>query len=171
MYVAKRNLLEYKKQPGKILLRSFDLPPDNPYYLKEITESMYKKEFDETIKMLKMDNYRRLVTVLPLYTNRNTVVPLPCVVDTGAPRMLYLGSAALNILDALHCIATDISHGWDQLAGKTCWNGNTVHRPLVEQLPVQHDISGEVRANLIGLLLMEKLSMLDVQQLPLLASK
>jgi len=51
--------------------------------------------------VIKFEDSRRLVIVLPLYTNHESVLSWPFVVDPGAPRMLYLGAVSLHQLDAI----------------------------------------------------------------------
>ena len=39
--------------------------------------------------------FRRILTILPLYTPQQQVVPIPCIIDTGAPTTLVLGVGAM----------------------------------------------------------------------------
>jgi len=53
-----------------------------------------------------------------------------------------------------------------------CWNGVTLHLPIIEQLPDRYDNKGgDFRTNLLGLMLMEEFLMLSVQLLPKIIKK
>jgi len=147
-----------------ILLNKTDLPLDHPRYLKMISEDEYNTEFGspKICEILDFDQQvKRLVAVIPLYIgsqNRN-VIPVPCIVDTGAPKMLYLGKVATQCLESFNCL------GYGTYAnvalGKIHWRGRELNRPYVDRLPERYEIGdGDVRTNLIGLGAMNRLGML-----------
>ena len=66
---------------------------------------------DFTWKRYIDDDLARLGILLPLHTKRGTIILVPWIIDTGAPRMLYLGKKlkAFNQLDKLHYIGYGIN--------------------------------------------------------------
>ena len=71
---------------------------------------------------------KRLIGVIPLYVPKEqgfagSIVPIPYILDTGAPKMLYLGRKALKCLGGLHCIEWGTYK--KRAIGNICWNGLT----------------------------------------------
>ena len=154
---------ESRKSAPKILLQEWDLPPKNPDYLTEITENKFKTDFGEIIKLIKNENSMswRWVTVLPLYTERGSVLPLPVIIDTGAPRMLYMGTTAYFKLESLRCVGYQPTRAWDRFLGKVYWKGKSLKRPMIERLPEAYEMNrSDIRTNLVGLMVLEELSMI-----------
>jgi len=55
--------------------------------------------------------YRRICTIIPLYLNdAKNVIPIPCLIDTGAPAFMLLGSAASNILKKQGVLKGEINY-------------------------------------------------------------
>lgn len=71
--------------------------------------------------------------MIPLYVRDKhgveSVVPVPCILDTGAPKMLYFGRIATNILTSIGCIQWGVYNSW--VIGKIQWKGVDIINPDV----------------------------------------
>ena len=100
---------------------------------------------------------RQIATVLPLHASDTGVVPIPFIVDTGAPKVMYLGSGSVAKLKELKLIK-DVTAGVHiyHLLG-TLFNQEemaSLDQPYVSALPihfVEASIRGDPRINLLGL--------------------
>jgi len=95
-------------------------------------------------------HYNRVLTVLPLYTDHGQkVVPIPCIIDTGAPSTLVLCAGAMAALKQKNLLIGDILM---RAAGIIKKNGRKIVKPRISQLPdhLEFDES-DVRCNLLGL--------------------
>ena len=97
-----RLIFDWSHKTSDELLSELDLPPRNHKYVTEIKEEDFKSEFGKGIQKIVVDEMIvRLVMVIPLYTKNGTVLPLPCILDTGAPKMIYLGRESFNRIDKM----------------------------------------------------------------------
>ena len=84
------------------------LPPADPDYLKILEEKLFIEKYGGgkvyKIRIAGTKRMRRLAVVLPLKISKNKVIPIPCVVDTGAPGLIYLGSKPLELLYAMNLV-------------------------------------------------------------------
>jgi len=127
-------------KPLDVLLNQKYLSPKNPKYLKEIREKEFATEFHTDVIPITMKGFiARSVTVIPLHTRRGSVIPFAWILDTGAPRMVFLGKAAYDRFVQLNVIG----HGPmpNVLLGKMCWRGRELKDPIVECLPVNYNSS------------------------------
>ena len=140
-----------------LLLSDLDVMSQDKRYLTKITE----EEFSE------MDNaswvpitsgidkyYKRICTIVPLYVDKSSmVVPIPCIIDTGAPTFMILGEGATVALQRYNIIPRgEITM---IVKGTMIKNGYRVTNPVVSQLP-DHlystpDARKDVRLNVLGL--------------------
>ena len=152
-----------------ILLTEMDLPPSNPKYLVEMTVEDYNTECGNgdsgnfIWKRYIDDDLARLGILLPLHTKRGTIIPVPWIIDTGAPMMLYLGKEAFNQLDKLHYIGYGI-YG-SAFTGEIKYKNMTLKKPRVELLPTRYELltdgKGDVRTNVIGMAGLSRLKILE----------
>lgn len=143
----------------EILLQENELPPEDKFHLTLMSLNDYRKEYRDPPKLL-LKNHR-LSIVLPLYVGVR-VIPIPFIVDTGAPGAFYLGTGARNKLEDLNVIKeyTETVHKSDY------WELNGVFRYNQEEsgkkesgktfainLPKKHEgsLKNDVRANLLGI--------------------
>ena len=96
-------------------------------HLKLVAEKDYKREFEEKVTEVfgADDKTKRLIGVIPLYPKKQglvrRVVPIACILDTGVPKMLYLGRRAIKIFDDLRCIQWGTYE--NRAIGNISWNG------------------------------------------------
>ena len=138
------------------LLSELDVVPQDRRYLKLIS----KEEFSTMDQSLYIrvtsskNNYRRLATILPLYADTGCgelVVPIPCIIDTGAPATLVLGTGALNQLKLLELLHGDIRM---VLRGLIKKNNKEIKNPVVNILPGHFESNltvEDVRYNILGI--------------------
>jgi len=96
-----------------IPLNEANLPHGHPHYLKMISEDQYNTEFGLKISEILGDfdqEVKRSVAVIPLYigSQKRNVIPIPCIIDTGAPKMLYLGKVATQCLESLNFLGSGL---------------------------------------------------------------
>ena len=75
-----------------VLLNEMDLPPSSHKYATEMNEDEYNQEFPQSITRIKMENELvGYVAIIPFYPKRktNVVIPIPFILDTGAPGVIY----------------------------------------------------------------------------------
>ena len=79
------------------LLNELDLPAKNEDYFKVISKKDFIKTFGDSpiIRRYSFNLLKRVAIVLPLHISDSHVIPIPFIVDTGAPYM-YLGSGAIK---------------------------------------------------------------------------
>lgn len=106
-------------------------------YLRKIPDEEYQK-MDRSlyiqISRVK-SNYRRLATILPLYTSEKLVVPIPCIIDTGAPTTIVLGLAALRALQVQGSVRGDVMMALRGIIK----NNNELKNPFITQLPNHYE--------------------------------
>ena len=153
-----------------VLLIDADLPDNHPSYFKEMSMEEFKDTFIKPRKtpMYCREDLKRLFITLPLAvpptggaTGEIKVIPVPFIVDTGAPVMLILGGMAEHLLmgKGLLCTISEGPHADKKLLkGPLFYNGKVIKKPIVhnrtstmESDPVYGKTSGKVQANLLGL--------------------
>lgn len=141
-----------------VLLTNLDLPDKHEDYFQAIPLHQYKNNFSMNMKLIvRNGRIRRLAVVLPLLLDDepDKVIPIPFIVDTGAPEFLYLCSTAVDRLKEQNGIeeSKDPAYSYE-LCGDLLGPRNTsVRSPKASILPHHHEkpIPGDPRANLIGL--------------------
>ena len=99
---------------------------------------------------------RRIATVLPLHVSDTGVVPIPFIVDTGTPEVMYLGSGSVAKLRELKLIK-DITGVLSFRLMGTLFNQKemvSLDQPFASALPIHFEeasIRGDPRINLLGL--------------------
>uniref|UniRef100_A0A1X7V2R0 Peptidase A2 domain-containing protein n=1 Tax=Amphimedon queenslandica TaxID=400682 RepID=A0A1X7V2R0_AMPQE len=150
----------------EFLLQDEDLPPKHDGYLTLMSWSQFQKEFDETeggpkvTKVMLGGKIRRVTTVLPMQISDGRVIPIPFIIDSGAPGLMYLGTGSLGRLKELNLInnkaRTDVYQNTFHLMG-TFYNearSAFLAQPNVSEFPSEHEgasVKGDIRLNLIGL--------------------
>ena len=117
------------------------------------------KKFGESPPLLKVfspnqESIRRLAIVLPLQIGSSNVIPIPFIVDTGAPEFMYLGSGAVNELKEVKVVKYITGIHAFRLLGKLCRGDKSIDQPYASSLPVYFEeasIRGDHRLNLLGL--------------------
>ena len=139
----------------QFLLKEADLVKYDETYLKPVCEKEFTKKFGETppVDEVYHGTYlRRLAIVLPLQVSSNMVVPIPFIIDTGAPKYLYLGTGAFDSLKKY--IDYTIGICPYRLLGTLTRGEKLFKNPLVDIIPSENEeasIRGDVRSNILGL--------------------
>ena len=147
-----------------VLLNEMDLPPRNCKYATELDEDEYNQEFPQSITRIKMDDKLvRFVAVVPFYPKQKTgvVIPIPFILDTGAPGVVYLGRKTSKVLDTMKYIG--YGKYFNKLTGNICWLDRVLEYPIVEDLPERHDMNkdnGDIRTNFLGIEAIDDLEMM-----------
>ena len=119
---------------------------------------------------------KRYAAVLPLEleisTPQGSVIPIPMIVHTGAPKSLYLGSQAWQILSKMRVLMTrrpsKFSLGSEyHLLGKLTCGDYFIQDVDVDPVPMQYEgyqseIRGDIRCNMIGAPAIAKLNQNEV---------
>ena len=138
-----------------ILLHQWDLPPDDSDYLTVLKEERFIEKYGIG-KFHKIHlPTRRLAIVLPLKIAADKLIPIPYIVDTGAPGVIYLGSKSLDILSKMGLVK-QVQYNEFQylLSGMVTYGKNEITQVFASDLPGAHeglDVRGDVRCNLLGL--------------------
>ena len=142
----------------QFILTKADLVKYDETYLKPVCEKEFIKRFGETPPVDEVYDgtyLRRLAIVLPLQVSNNMVVPIPFIIDTGAPKYLYLGPGAFDSLEKNQRIVDTISMTYPYSLFGTLTRGEKLFKnPLVNRIPsenVEASIRGDVRSNILGL--------------------
>ena len=157
-----------------ILLTDLDIPVHDELYMKEISRDEFMGHFGELgiisgiILGERRRRLRRIFATLPLQIGQDDsrVIPIPFIVDTGAPGDLYLGLGATRCLQQhIHTLQWHY-HGRNAnnlhyLKGTLLYrHSDGIVNPLVSDLPEKwlKDQNGHVlniwndpRANILGL--------------------
>ena len=150
---------------SNILLQENDLPPKDEGYLTLMSPLEYVEKYWDPPKVI--DNRRRLLIVLPLRVDVrgiDEVIPIPFIVDTGAPEVIYLGSGARRILREWQVLQDRTGLNWQELSYRlngVFYNGKEIlPDPVVVDVPPHHEYSlpGDVRINILGKKGMEALN-------------
>lgn len=158
----------YVRPPPEFLLQDTDLPRPDPDHLQVVSKGHFIEKFGKCPPLQKVysppveKTLRRISVVLPLHlSNGKDVIPIPFIIDTGAPDCMYLGTGAVTRLRDENLIA-ELSGGLHPffLKGKLSRGELFINNPSVSELPLQYEelsIRGDLRLNLLGLLGIELL--------------
>ena len=163
---ALRHIIDptFTDEMKNFLLQESDLYPTNKLFLSKCNIQEFGSQFGRPSKVKMMhhgtsDKVWRLNIVLPLHTLKDpdTVVPIPFIIDTGAPYDLYLGTGAIQALHEMNLM--EVVEGQRLEVGRLL--GNLRHKnkelvkPLIHKIPIVHEVTGgiegDVRINVIGL--------------------
>ena len=146
---------------AEILLQGTDLLSKNDDYLTLMDQHAYLAKYEHSPKVVY--NGRRLLIVLPLHVVVNInplVIPIPFIIDTGAPEFIYLGSGArkrlreMNLLvDLVDKMNPNHQQNYYQLLGVFNNREKSLHRPYAEDVPALYErsLKGDIRINILGL--------------------
>jgi hypothetical protein len=146
-------------------LQEIDLPKPDPDFLRVVSKQHFTKKFGEKQPLLKIyspvvKSIRRVVMTLPLHVKGDNIIPIPFIIDTGAPHFAYFGTGAvMRLRDAMAIVETVGSHPF-RLQGRLCRGNLCVENPPVSSLPLQYEevaVRGDPRLNLLGLPALELL--------------
>ena len=117
---------------------------------------MSKQDFQNTFQMEwpLCGVKEKVLTVVPLELDDNKVLPLPFVVDTGAPGIVFLGFKLRQLLYELRLLKEiPLSVAPCKLYGSLLWKGNRIKDPFVHDMPVEFELNPDkdIRTNVIGL--------------------
>ena len=140
--------------PPEFLLRDIDLPKVDPDYFKVISKVRFFQKFGKCSPLQKVF-LPQIAVVLPLHlSNGEDIIPIPFIVDTGAPNCMYLGTGAVTRLrDENAIVEVSDLHAY-VLKGKLCRGEQFIENPPASLLPLHYEelsIRGDPRLNLLGL--------------------
>jgi len=159
---ARRWIFDFARK-SEALLSEFDVISSDERFLKPLPIQEYKRMDDSLYKpILSMrgpirsvirQKYKRLATIAPLYIeNKTMVVPIPCIIDTGAPTFMLLGTGAINALTSHKLIRGELTTRI--LKGTMIKNGREILNPIVAELPYTYEderTRNDVRYNVLGI--------------------
>ncbi len=164
-----RQIIESEQYPHNFLLQEQDLMKVDESFLRFISEQDFHKKFGDIPSVMEVftpdeAHLRRLGIVLPLHVSNNKVIPIPMILDTGAPESLCLGTGAFRILDEAQ-LMKDVVGRWPyRLLGTLHRGKKCIEKPFVDRLPIHYEantyIRGDVRLNVLGLSAIKKLDIL-----------
>ena len=90
-----RNIFDFAK--SDCLVSELDILKHDARYLQKIQENDYMTMDNSLYIRVSMVKglYHRLATIIPLHIKSGMVVPIPCIIDTGAPAYFILGTGAI----------------------------------------------------------------------------
>ena len=161
-----------------ILLHKLDFPEMQPDFLTMIKESFQEKYGRGKVYEIYSPGGRKAVKrwtgVLPLELDVavGVVIPLPVIVDCGAPGMLYLGSGPLSILYKMgvlkDVVDTDGMYRY-RVCGKISYGDATLSDLYANEVPIMYegissDVRGDIRCNILGLEAIKLLRILMIRE-------
>ena len=168
LQTTKRGIISEIDPRIELLLRDVDLPYKDPNFFRSIAKTAFFERFP--IKLIEIPEIglpgnnveiRRCAVILPLETGcKDYVIPIPFILDTGAPDYLYLCWTAVKELVPLNCIE-QITASY-QLIGRLLGTGqNFIDHPLVSSLPTYYKVNepDDPRLNILGIKGMMQLGM------------
>ena len=148
--------------PPEFLLQ--ELPPANDSFMRVVTREIFLNDFGECPQPQKVlgsnEILRRLTIVLALECwhsggdSHGNDVPVPFIIDTGAPEFMYLGSGAVKKLKDVDILEDTAGLYPFRLKGTLCRGSVSCNQPFACVLPLTDEelsIRGDVRLNLLGL--------------------
>ena len=157
-------MIDHTLADDRFLLQEIDLFPSNKHFLKKCTIEEFRKQFGMPPKVItnhcgNNNTPFRLNVVLPLHTpeDHGTVVPIPFIIDTGAPYDFHLGTGAIKALHKMRLMkeVEGLRSEVGRLMGSLCYKDRETVRPIVNKMPIYFElaggIQGDVRVNIIGL--------------------
>lgn len=157
-------------RPPEFLLQDIDLPRVDPDYLQVISKVRFFEKFGECPLLQRVfsppgKTLRRISVVLPLHLNNGQdVIPIPFIIDTGAPDCMYLGTGAVTRLRDENVIAEVSGLHAFLLRGNLRRGELFIENPPASLLPLHYEelsIRGDPRLNLLGLSGIELLEVIN----------
>jgi hypothetical protein len=161
-----RGLMEGEQSVHDFLVQEQDLMKSDKLFMRFINEQDFLSRFGNNPSVMEVltpdgANLRRLGIVLPLHVS-NKVIPIPLILDTGAPESLYLGTGAFRMLGEAN-LMKDVVGRWPyRLLGTLRRGEKYIEEPFVDRLPVHYEanIRGDIRLNVLGLSAIKKLDII-----------
>ena len=125
-----RRFLLLPPNPNDVLLQRHDLLPRDRNYLQAIG----KEDFTPS-SIVEVAAAPRLAIVLPLQIEDGRVVPIPLIIDTGAPGFMYLGTGCRRALAELGVLEEVVGSYPYRLRGAVYRGDTRVFNPPVWNLP------------------------------------
>ena len=151
------------------LLHKTDLPSEDPAYLTVMDWSEFRRKFGASPRMFVYGPHpqfddeqqpipRKFAAVLALDVRDLGVVPIPFILDTGAPLGLYLGTKALDRLRKLQVIEELVGPEYPYLINDAtlCHGEKRLTPVLACAVPYPHETEangtlGHVCCNILGI--------------------
>ena len=165
LYGPTRGLLSATDKELDLLLTGIDLASKHPGYFWYVSKEEYDKNFSKDVirihdtepedQIQGDDNsfyVRRYATVLPLVVGIQ-MIPVPFILDTGAPAYMYLCTTAIRHLDTLGIIKkVSGRYPYRLMVDLLGPNDKKIVRPPVDAIPLQYELheAGDSRVNLLG---------------------
>ena len=160
-----------------ILLHQLDFPEMQPDFLKMIKKEAFQEKYGrgkvyEIYSPSGRKAVKRWTGVLPLEIDVavGVVIPLPVIVDCGAPGMLYLGSGPLSSLYNMgvlkDVVDTDGMYRY-RVCGKISYGPATLSDLYASEVPIKYEsiyVRGDVRCNILGLEAIKVLKILTITE-------
>ena len=170
--MAQQEMYNVSPIPDDILLTDLDLPDDNKYFFTKMTKMDFHHHFGvRNISGRKVGGkLQRIFITLALEVD-NESIPIPFIVDTGAPNEVYLGKGSTEFFQRGGILINDSSRynaitGSDvkYLKGILHYGNEHITNPSVSNLPQEwlNKAGGDLwkckRANILGIEALEKLN-------------
>ena len=138
------------------LLQEHDFLPKNDLFLKELTSADQYPFQDGIYEIRDGVNIHRLASILALHSVKDTIVPIPFIVDTGAPFSFYLGTGAIKTLGQYGLLTKveGLQGEVGRLNGDFSFKNKKFREPIVLEVPRVYEdriLLGDVRVSIIGL--------------------
>ena len=164
-----------------ILLHKLDFPEMQPDFLKMIKKESFQEKYGrgkvyEIYSPSGRKAVKRWTGVLPLEIDVavGVVIPLPVIVDCGAPGMLYLGSGPLSALYNMGVLKDVVDTQSDgmyryRVCGKISYGDATLSDLYANEVPIMYesissDVRGDIRCNILGLEAIKVLKILTITE-------
>ena len=167
-YAARRSIFDDGwPSISDVLLHELDLPKESDDYFKVFTPEKFQDKFGIAKKMKiydpipKRDEHgnkiaRRRAIVLPLEI-QGGVIPVPFIVNTGAPSAVYCGTKAVELLRDLRILQDVVGTVYPYMInGSLCYGERKIHPLFVCPVPPQHESEtsgtrGHTCCNILGM--------------------
>ena len=136
-----------------ILHRPYISTSSATIYDRNYLQAIGKEDFTPS-SIVEVAAAPRLAIVLPLQIEDGRVVPIPLIIDTGAPGFMYLGTGCRRALAELGVLEEVVGSYPYRLRGAIYRGDTRVFNPPAWNLPPHHEslaLLDDVRLNLLGL--------------------
>ena len=165
VHTSKRTFFPDIERKAELFLRDVDLPRKDPDFFRVISKSVFANRFSSELieiqevsgKYTEQESLRRYAIVLPLQTGKaeNEVIPIPFILDTGAPDYMYFCRSAVKRLVGLSSIKQVTASRYSyQVIGRLLGpGGKFLDHPFACSLPHDYEIfePHDPRLNLLGI--------------------
>ena len=162
--------LSYKEQDILSLAR-VDILPEDENFFEPMTKRDFVKKFGNPPKIQKLLDedgvLQRYAIILPFTPHSsNFVLPIPMMLDTGAPGYIHLSAGAVTMLKEHIKKRYDSKNGnCTILFGELERGGRFIRNPKITNLVSTHEpkgtLKGDARANLLGVRLVEMFGLVN----------